>query len=68
MMTAKTAPKPTTIAQPIHSGNASPIANPSMTPAAKTFGIEIENRIATSNKMRKLYLPLPTIVGSYTFR
>ena len=54
MMTAKTAPKPTTIAQPIHSGNASPIANPSqMTPAAKTFGIEIENRIATSNKMRK---------------
>jgi len=54
MMTAKTAPKPTTIAQPIHSGNASPITNPSeMTPAAKTFGIEIENRIATSDKMRK---------------
>jgi len=25
MMTAKTAPKPTTIAQPIHSGKASPI-------------------------------------------
>ncbi len=37
MMTAKTAPKPTTMAQPIHSGNASPITNPSeMTPAAKT--------------------------------
>jgi len=37
IITAKTIPRPTTIAQPIHSGKASPISNPSeMTPAAKT--------------------------------